>query len=90
MTCDAPVVGSHSAATRDIAETVSRKTSNRFALSSGDIIVRPVVLASGVRQRSNQACAKDVVADLNCCGCLLRDFRREITEGYENIRPYAN
>jgi len=35
-TCDAPVVGSQKAATRDIPGTISCNTSNLLALSSGE------------------------------------------------------
>jgi hypothetical protein len=47
VTCALPVVGSQSAATRDILGTNSFSNSNLFALSSGERMVKPVIFAPG-------------------------------------------
>jgi hypothetical protein len=47
VTCDAPVVGSQRAVTRDSPGIMSLSTSSLFALSSGERMVSPVVFPPG-------------------------------------------
>src|SRR5262245_35903832 len=74
VTCDAPVVGSQRAVTRDSPGIMSLSTSSLFALSSGERIVSPVVFP--------HPGTKDVIADRdnrNRLRRLLGYFGREIT-----------